>query len=188
MNPTVLILPGLYDSGPKHWQSVWEEAFPWLHRVEQADWDTPVCADWIERLNDEVEAAGDDIVLVAHSLACTLIGKWAALYPRRIRAALLVAPSDTEADFFPDGTVGFSPMPLSRLPFPSIVVASSNDDYATLQRARFFATAWGSEFIAAGALGHINSTSDLGMWPEGLALLARLTGDERYARAVGGAG
>jgi predicted alpha/beta hydrolase family esterase len=65
-------------------------------------------------------------------------------------------------------------MPLYKLPFPSIVVASSNDEYVTLERAKHFADSWGSELINAGNLGHINSSSDLGNWPFGISLLQKL--------------
>ena len=81
MNGPVLILPGLYNSGPEHWQSHWERAHPEFRRV-------------------------------------------------------LVAPSDTEAPRYPEGPEGFKPMPRNRLPFPSIVVASTDDPYVTLERAR----------------------------------------------------
>lgn len=65
-------------------------------------------------------------------------------------------------------------MPLNRLPFPSIVVASSDDPYVTLERAEEFARAWGSEFVNIGPGGHLNSASGLGDWPVGFALLERL--------------
>jgi len=54
------------------------------------------------------------------------------------------------------------------------VVASSNDPYVTLSRARGFAMAWGSEFMMIGEAWHINSASGLGDWPEGFALLNAL--------------
>ena len=34
----VLILPGLHNSGPSHWQSLWLEAHPEYTRVVQEDW------------------------------------------------------------------------------------------------------------------------------------------------------
>jgi len=79
-----------------------------------------------------------------------------------------------EAPSYPPGTTGFSPMPKFKLPFPSIIIASSNDEYVTFERAKEFAGNWGSEFINAGELGHINSTSDLGLWPFGYTYLKRL--------------
>jgi predicted alpha/beta hydrolase family esterase len=178
MRLRVLILPGLFNSGEAHWQSQWERQFPDLHRVEQRDWETPVAADWIERLNLEIAAAEGEVVLVAHSLACTLITLWAQQYPdnRKVRGALLVAPSDTEADSYPSGTRGFTPMSLQRLPFPTVTVASTDDPYVTTERARVFAQAWGSELVWLENAGHINGQSGYGPWPEGLELLGSLTG------------
>ena len=38
----MLIHPGLNGSGPDHWHTHWEQAFPDFVRVQQADWDHPV--------------------------------------------------------------------------------------------------------------------------------------------------
>jgi predicted alpha/beta hydrolase family esterase len=179
MTTRVLILPGLFNSGETHWQSHWERQFPNFHRVEQQDWETPVAADWVERLNQEIEAFDGDLVLVGHSLAVTLITRWAQQYPesRKVRGALLVAPSDTEAPSYPSGTTGFTPMSTQRLPFPSIMVASTDDPYVTPERAEFFSQAWGSELAWLENAGHINGQTGYGPWPEGLELLHKLTED-----------
>ena len=170
----VLILPGLYNSGPDHWQSRWESTNPEFRRVMQDDWERPRCADWITRL-DAAILATPDAVLVAHSSSCALVAHWAGTAGSgRVRAALLVAPSDPEAASYPAGPTGFAPMPLAQLPFPSIVVASTDDQYVTAERARTFAGAWGSRFVSVGAAGHINSASGLGDWPAGFALLQEL--------------
>ncbi|HSP13560.1 MAG TPA: alpha/beta hydrolase [Thermoanaerobaculia bacterium] len=177
MNETaVLILPGLYNSGPEHWQSRWEAAKPSFRRVNQDDWERPRCADWIARLDAAVRAT-PDAVLVAHSSSCALIAHWVAGKPSgRVHGAMLVAPSDPEAPSYPAGPTGFAPMPLRRFPFPSVVVASTNDPYVTSQRARQFAEAWGSRFVSIGNAGHINSQSGLGDWPAGFAILQELRG------------
>ena len=170
----VLVLPGLFNSGPEHWQSRWEAAHRDFERVLQDDWDTPRCADWVARL-DEALGRTPDSVLVAHSSACALVGHWARSGSQhRVRGALLVGPSDTEAPSYPSGPVGFDPMPLARLPFPSIVVASTDDPYVSLERAAVFASAWGSRLHVVKGGGHLNSTSGLGDWPEGLSLLDEL--------------
>lgn len=181
MTLRVLILPGLFNSGEAHWQSQWERQFEGLHRVEQQNWETPLAADWVEQLNQEINATEGEVVLVAHSLACTLITLWAQQYPEggKVRGALLVAPSDTEADSYPSGTTGFTPMSTQRLPFPSIMVASTDDPYVTQARARIFSEAWGSELVWLETAGHINGQSGYGPWPEGVELLYRLTGDTR---------
>jgi predicted alpha/beta hydrolase family esterase len=170
-----LILPGLHNSDPSHWQSRWEVADETMERVIQDDWEAPHCADWVARLDQTLARAGSDILLVAHSAGCALVAHWAVgCQQRQVRGALLVAPSDPEAPSFPAGATGFAPIPLLRLPFPSIVVASSNDPFVTIARAQTFATAWGSEFVRLGEAGHINTASGLGDWHEGLALLRKL--------------
>jgi hypothetical protein len=90
---------------------------------------------------------------------------------------LLVAPSDTEADSYPPGTTGFTPMSTQRLPFPTIMVASTNDPYVTPERAKAFGQAWGSEVVWIENAGHINGQSGYGPWPEGVELLFKLTGN-----------
>jgi uncharacterized protein len=170
----VLILPGLYDSGPEHWQTLWEQADPSCVRVVQQDWETPIRQEWVAVLEDAVAAAGPDVVLVAHSTGCALVAFWGAATQRVVRGALLVAPADPEAMSYPIGPTGWRPLPLRCLPFPSTVVASSNDPYCTLERAQVFADAWGSRFVHIGAAGHINAESGLGAWPQGKALLADL--------------
>jgi predicted alpha/beta hydrolase family esterase len=123
-----------------------------------------------------MEKDPENVILVGHSLACSAIGYWAKQYQRKIKGALLVAPSDTESEAYPTGTSGFSPMPLNKLPFPSITVMSTNDAYVEIDRAKIFANAWGSELINIGNAGHINSESNLGFWEFGLELLTRLDG------------
>ncbi|EWY38772.1 hypothetical protein N825_11425 [Skermanella stibiiresistens SB22] len=175
---TVLILPGLGGSGPQHWQSLWQDAEPSFQRVEQADWDNPDRAAWIANLETAARAAEGPIVLVAHSLACPLVALWAKHGTvAAVRGAMLVAPPDLDsADRVPVEAAGFGPMPLDPLPFPSVVVASSDDPYAELGRTRAFASGWGSEFIDIGPCGHINTESGFGDWPRGLEILAGLIG------------
>ena len=63
---------------------------------------------------------------------------------------------------------------MARLPFRSIVVASRDDQYITMDRAREYAAAWGSELVDLGDAGHINAASGLGTWAVGYGLLQRL--------------
>jgi predicted alpha/beta hydrolase family esterase len=173
-NSTIIIVPGLGSSGPQHWQTLWEKRYNFA-RVEQKDWETPVCSDWVAAIQSAIEKHHpDEIILVGHSLACIAIAYWSQAFNVKIKYALLVAPADSEADTFPPVTSGFSPVPLSRLPFPSTVVTSTNDDYVTVERAKFFANCWGSESINIGKAGHINVSSGYGEWDEGLAILQKL--------------
>lgn len=170
-----LIVPGLGGSGPEHWQTLWESRYGY-ERVEQAEWDQPELGPWLGALDARVARARAPIVLVAHSLGCALVARWAAeREPRRVIAALLVAPADVDAlvDAMPT-LRSFAPVSTARLPFASTVIASSNDPYVSSVRARAFASAWQSRFEDFGALGHINAQSNLGDWDLGHAQLEAL--------------
>lgn len=174
METTVLILPGIGNSGPRHWQSLWERTGTEYVRVEQRDWDRPDCAEWAAALDKAVRRLKNPPVLVAHSLACLVVAYWAVNQKQFVKGALLVAPPDPNGPNFPKQAVGFSPVPLARLIFPSIVIASSNDPYSSLDFAKRCALSWGSRFINIGDCGHINAQSGLGSWPEGMAQLLSL--------------
>src|SRR5215475_2316796 len=104
--PEVLILPGLFNSGPEHWQSLWHAKHPEYHRIEQKDWETPRCSDWVQTLADAVSKINSPVVLTGHSSACALVGYYAARYGDsggRIAGAFLAGPSDTEGHNYPKG-------------------------------------------------------------------------------------
>jgi uncharacterized protein len=139
---SILIVPGLGGSGPEHWQTHWERSYPRAQRVEQADWNRPVRADWLSRLTHALRDA-PGAILVGHSLGCALIAHLAWRRPDlAIGGALLVAPADVDDDDrIPREVRDFAPMPLARLPFRAAVVASTNDPYMGLERARTLAKA-----------------------------------------------
>ncbi len=171
----VLILPGWQNSGPAHWQSLWERAHGY-QRVEQHDWMQPLRGDWIARLEDVLLGCSEPAVLVAHSLGCIQAAAWASHSGNtgRVKAALLVAPPDTERDDVRQMLSSWSPVPLQKLPFKALVLASSNDPFCSPARGRQFADAWGADFTDAGERGHINADSGLGDWPDAHAQLLRL--------------
>ena len=171
----VLMLPGLGDSGPGHWQSLWQAESPRFRRVVQRDWETPSRADWVATLEASVAAAGEPVILVAHSLPCALVAHWAPQARGRVAATLLVAPSDVEdPERTPDVVRGFGKLPLTRLPFPTTLICSRNDPYVDFARGEAFARSWGSRLIDAGRAGHINTDSGHGPWPEGKTILAAM--------------
>lgn len=171
----ILILPGYADSGPDHWQSHWERADAACHRVVQDDWLQPRRDAWLAALERAAAACAAPPVLAAHSLACSLVAHWAAATRSRAKAALLVAPADVDSPLHtPDEVRSFSPIPMDRLPFPSIVVASTDDSFYTMPRAAAFAAAWGSRLVTLDHAGHINAEAGYGPWPEGRRLLDQL--------------
>ena len=171
MAATILILPGINGSGPRHWQTFWEKAHPEFQRVPERDWEHPVRRGWVAALEAAVRQAGSRTILVAHSLACLQVAHWAAKTRLKVQSALLVAPPDPKRKAFPKVAIGFAPVPKKRLGFPSLLVASSNDPYATLAFSQGLAKAWGSRLVSFGPQGHLNSESDLRDWPRGFRLL-----------------
>ncbi|MDO9158894.1 MAG: alpha/beta fold hydrolase [Burkholderiaceae bacterium] len=171
----ILSLPGWQSSGPAHWQSRWE-ALHGHQRVHQHDWMRPLRGDWLIQLEEAVLASEGPVALVAHSLGCIQVAAWASVSQstRRVQAALLVAPGDTEQPDLRDQLPTWQPIPMQPLPFPSVLVASQNDPFCSLERARALAQAWGSECLDLGPCGHINAESGLGDWPHGHALLQQL--------------
>lgn len=184
-----LILPGLGDSGPGHWQSMWETEMPGCQRVIQRDWVSPALEDWRSTLDRAVENAELPVVLVAHSLACALVAHFAkGPLASRIEASLMVAPADVSSNGHRLSMArGFGPMPMSPFPFKTIVVASSDDPYVRLERAREFAQAWRGEFVDVGPNGHLNAASGHGPWPEGRRLLDELVNGRGEDREVSAA-
>ena len=194
----VLILPGWLNSGPAHWQSLWEAQHGYT-RVEQHDWQRPLRGDWIARLEDVLLSNSEllahipqgleadlppktasnsapGIVLVAHSLGCHLVAAWAAASRNThlVKAALLVAPPDVHLENLPGDLANWRRPVRDKLPFRSICAISNDDPFCSLDAGRALAAAWQSECVELGPLGHVNSESNLGNWPAGHQLLLKL--------------
>lgn len=164
----ILIVPGLRNSGPLHWQSWFESQLPGTRRVEQDDWENPRLATWAARVGAAIDAATAPVWIVAHSFGCLASVTAAFNRPEKVRGALLVAPADPQR-------FGEASAPLAqRLHHPSRVVTSSNDPWVKASAAQYWAEHWGSEYLNIGAAGHINVDSGHGPWPQGLALFAQL--------------
>jgi uncharacterized protein len=167
-------LPGWLNSGPDHWQSRWERTHGYT-RVEQHDWQRPLRGDWIARLEEMLLGCTEPAVLVAHSLGCLTVAAWAAHSKNThlVKAALLVAPPDTSREDICQMLPGWK-MPLQKLPFQSVVFASSNDPFCGIDQAERFTSGWGAKLIDMGLRGHVNADSGLGDWPEARAALLQL--------------
>lgn len=164
----VLIVPGLRDSGPDHWQSRWQELYPSFDRVEQHCWDSPDLDSWSDQVGHVLRRSVRPAVIVAHSFGCLATVHRALAGAPNLHGALLVAPADP-------AKVGYADARLhGRLSFPSTVIASDDDPWIDRQRAEFWARQWGSELVSAGAQGHLNAASGLGDWRFGLTQLHRL--------------
>ena len=168
--------PGYGGSPLPHWQRLWAEADPDAAVVEQSDWDRPDADAWASAIGQAVASSGAPTVLVAHSLGCLAVARWATTdaAPGPVVGALLVAPTDAEADGFSVPARGFAPVPRRPLPFPSVVACGSADPVVRPERAASFAASWGARYVGVHARGHIDGRDGYGPWPEGRRLLADL--------------
>src|ERR1700722_8975768 len=168
-----LIVPGWGGSDAEHWQSVWARADPRFERVEQDDWNVPQVDDWIERLDRTVHTSDRPAVLVAHSLGCHAVARWAEVSDSTpIRAALLVAPPDIEFSVAhgAEPIANFGPVSSTSLPFPTFLAASETDPWARIEWSSQLAQDWGAHFVNLGDCGHVNTASGHGPWRTGLDL------------------
>lgn len=178
--PLILLVPGLNDSGPEHWQTHWESRLDDCTRADLGSWDDPHRDAWADRLNQAIQRAGRPVILVAHSLGCHAVAWWNELEQPGadgpVLGALLVAPPEVEHDGVDPRLARFGPVQRAPLPFPSVLAASRDDAYIGFDRARRLARIWKSRFVDAGWLGHINADSGIGDWPFGQFLLRQLRG------------
>lgn len=181
--PLVLIVPGLNNSNPGHWQSLWERERADCRRVDLGMWDNPHRNTWVNKLNLAIHQAGRPVVLVAHSLGCLAVAWWAEYeqpsFGNPVVGALLVAPPDVDRPGADARLARFGACPRNPLPFPAFLAASQNDHYCKLKTARMLARDWEARFAFAGAIGHINAESGIGDWDFGKVLLEQLLREHR---------
>ena len=178
---TYLFLAGYGNSTGDHWQAKWFRQLPNSVWVEQKSWDYPVCDEWVAELDKTLTKINHPVVVIAHSLGCLTFVEWAKQYPEicaeKISGAFLVAVPDTDAETFPKDIQGYQSSSREALPGKSLMIASSNDPYAVVDRTEFFARQWGAELIWIGDKGHINVSAGFGDWPEGEEYLRKFLGE-----------
>lgn len=187
----VLIVPGLHDSSPLHWQSWLQGRFRGSRRVVQRDWSRGELDVWSRRLEEVLEAEPPGLwVAVGHSFGCLalaqhLIARAAApkaAGARRIAAALLVAPADP-------ARFGVDPARLRHpLGVPAVTIGSQTDPWLAAGAASTWAGHWRSGFVNLGDAGHVNADSGHGALPRALHLthflIHRVEQSRRPARAA----
>ena len=169
----VLLVPGIGNSGPGHWQSLWQAKHPGVGFLRQRDWDHPVCDEWVETLDQAVGQAEGPPILVAHSLGCLTVAHWAARSDRPCFGVLLVAVPDPTGPVFPKEAIGFVTAPPALRKCRVTVVSSDDDCYATTTYTEEQVAAWDAEHIRLSGRGHINAASGLGDWADGWAIITR---------------
>ena len=179
--PTILIVPGLRDHVPAHWQTLLEQKLPNAISVPRMERDKLSCAAWVGKLDESLAAIQGSVILVAHSAGVMIVVHWAQRHRRPIAGALLAAPPDFESPLpegYPTQEVlrdnGWLPTPRERLPFPTIVGASTNDPLGRYERVESLVQSWGSRLVNLGDVGHLNPASGYGEWPQAEAFIREL--------------
>ena len=174
----ILTIPGLDNSGPRHWQSLWEHRFADCERIDLGDWAAPDKDRWARRIADAIAEEDEPVLIAAHSLGCHAFVHWFAhaggLARARVAGALLVAPPDLTQLRGKHRLAGFTDSPALSSQTPMIVVASDDDPYAKTSHVWRLSRHWDARFVNAGPFGHINADSGVGDWPYGQYLLASL--------------
>lgn len=170
--PHFLIQPGWQNSGPHHWQSLWQDRLgAAATRVAQQDWMVPARVPWVGTLIRAMQQSPQPAVILAHSVGC--LAAVLALDSVRPAAIVLVAPADAERPGAPEALQSFTPIPMEHLSVPTLLITSDNDPYCGLERARSFAQAWHADLEVVAGGGHLNSDAGFGPWPEGWQMIGR---------------
>lgn len=163
-----VLVPGRFNSGINHWQSIWERELPIWKRVTQSNWNDPDT----QRLNGSLRRllaqCTRPALLVGHSLGALASTCLAVELPGKVAGVMLVAPAEP-AMFHAEDDV-----PVRELGVPSMLVASRNDPFMSFARAEYWAGVWRSDIIDLGEAGHINVDSGFGQWNFGLEVLCNL--------------
>lgn len=94
---TIVIVPGLRDHMPEHWQTLLATKLASTRRVVSVP---PLrenglsCAARVEALEQTVRKIEAPITFVAHSAGVIMLVHWAQKYRHAVRGALLAAPPD----------------------------------------------------------------------------------------------
>ena len=164
----ILLVPGLHNSGPDHWQSRWHLQFPQWQRMLGLPWDKPDLTVWSAKLASKLRSRRSRVHLVAHSFGALTAIAAARLQPDKVSSILIVAPADPARFGIPDEALAGS------IKVSAQLIASRNDPWMSFERAEYWSRQWQGPLFDAGEVGHINAQSGHGEWSQGLNLLNTL--------------
>jgi predicted alpha/beta hydrolase family esterase len=178
---SVLVVPGLRDGTPEHWQALLAAELPEVRSLPALGRRNIDLRARMDAIETAVIAATRPVVIVAHSGGCIATVHWARSTTQQVRGMLLAVPPDLDrelpAEFPPRqafADAGWLPIPTEPLPFACIVAASRNDPLADFDTVADMARAWGAELADVGRVGHLNPASGYGPWGEAAVLVRRL--------------
>ena len=166
-----LLVPGRGKPFPNHWSRQWARAHRNYVWAPEPPGPPYVPQERVAALQAVVGESDEPVILIAHSAGCLTVRFWAQEHTGPVAGALLVTPPAV-----PD-------LPRTPLPFPSIMVVSRDDPHCSFADGERLARDWGGELFDAGQVGHLDSKSGFGPWPDGEKLVARLAGPQPPANS-----
>lgn len=157
----LLIVPGLGDSPPGHWQTWLQHLHRDSVRVVQRDWSAPDLDEWAKRIGASLGGARPGRwIAVAHSFGVLALARYLSATPDSpLEAGLLVAPADPARFGIGDA------LPQGALPIPTTMMLSTSDPWLAPDAGRRWARRWRSEVVDLGDVGHINIDAGFGTLP-----------------------
>jgi predicted alpha/beta hydrolase family esterase len=170
-----LLVPGRGIPSREHWLRRWADRHPDYRWAPEPPGPPLVLRDRVAALHRAIEADPEPAVLIAHSGGCITTVVWAARHTGPVAAALLVTPPDVDGVEPADPSDIPWTVPRTRLPFPSVVVASRTDPHCAFAESARYAEDWGADLVDAGDAGHLDTASGFGPWPDGERLVHDLS-------------
>lgn len=162
----------------QHWQYRWHKKIPTSELIEapEVKQSENITANhaflqWVSDIKNAITSATKPVLFIGHSYGvCAALTAISDLIPnikQQIKGAFFVSPALFESED------NISTIQMSKLPFPSFLISSTNDTMLEHIKAKDLATNLGSFFLDAGESGHIDATTGHGPWPEGLLILSQ---------------
>jgi predicted alpha/beta hydrolase family esterase len=182
--PTVVVVPGLRDEAPGHWQSLLARDLERVSSLPALGQQNIDLAARVAAIETAVRAVDGPVIVVAHSGGAIAAAHWAQqTQARNVLGAVLATPPVFAAPLGPDyppleqfEEQGWLPLPNGSLPVRTIVAASRNDALGSYEQVAELARRWGAELVDLGEVGHLNPASGYGPWPGARTLIERLAG------------
>ena len=164
-------MPGLRGHVDDHWQTRLAAKLPDAVVVPSFGRDKRDLAGRVADLHRVIHDAEAPVTIVAHSAGCAddrAVGAPSTTCRSGGAPGDAPGPGPAAARPVPHASrarVRLAAGAPSRLPFPGIVAASTNDALGDFENVRSLAGAWGSHFIDVGPVGHLNPASGHGERP-----------------------
>ena len=165
---------------------------PWLKRELEAKGfevrvpamptpDAPRLEEWVATIGRE--AAGENCILVGHSLGCTAILRYLEQVKKKVAGAVLVAGfAERLGDGF-EATENFVDAPLDFAKVRKncgrmVAIFSDNDPYVPLRHGKSFELNLGAEVVVQHSMGHFSGDEGVTQLPIALEKLLEMAGQK----------